>query len=285
MRTRPDILLATWSGLPGLDAHDAPLVPALEALGLRAAAAIWDDPSVDWGAARAVVVRSAWDSHLRRDAFLDWARGVGARTRLLNPPDVLAWNTHKGYLRALARAGVRVTPTHWLSRAEDLQALCAREGWEALVLKPCVSASAMGTHLLRRTELASAQALQEELLRAHGELMVQPYLPSFEREGERSYVFLGGGFSHAVRRPPGLPGAPRAFAEPHPLAPDPAELALAEQVLAACAQELAYARVDLATGLDGRPCLQELEATEPQLFLLADPQAPARLARAIARSL
>lgn len=67
--------------------------------------------------------------------------------------------------------------------------------------------------------------------------------------------------------------------------PLPEELRLAEQVLAAVDEPLLYARVDVATDNTGRTCLQELEATEPRLFLRLDPAAPARLAQAIVRKL
>jgi hypothetical protein len=43
--------------------------------------------------------------------------------------------------------------------------------------------------------------------------------------------------------------------------------------------------VDVATDNMGRTGLQELEATEPSLFLRLDPAAAARLAQAIARKL
>ena len=73
--------------------------------------------------------------------------------------------------------------------------------------------------------------------------------------------------------------------EPHLFEPLPEELRLAEQVLDAVGQPLLYARVDVATDNEGRTRLQELEATEPSLFLSLDPAAPARLAQAIARKL
>jgi O-ureido-D-serine cyclo-ligase len=50
------------------------------------------------------------------------------------------------------------------------------------------------------------------------------------------------------------------------------EMALAEQVIAALPAlfgldgPLAYARIDLLRDEDGRPCLLELELTEPSLF-------------------
>lgn len=281
-----DIAIVTWSGLPQLDAYDAPILSALKELGLDARPCIWDDPAVDWSVPKAVVVRTAWDSHLRRDAFVAWASKVGQLTRLFNPADVLRWNTHKGYLRELEAKGVPLTPTVWVPRgaAPDVAALVRERGWEALVMKPVVSAGALKTYRFGREALEAAQAQLDALAR-EGEVMVQPYLTAFETEGERSYLFFDGEFSHAVRRPPGLAGSPMPFEQPHAFEPRPDELELARGVLAAVGRPLLYARVDVATDNEGRTRLQELEVTEPRLFLTLDAQAPKRLARAIANKL
>jgi hypothetical protein len=281
-----DVAVVTYAGLPQLDSYDAPLLPALAALGLDARPVLWDDPAMDWSTPRVAVVRNTWDSHLRREAFVAWASKVGRLTRLYNPAEVLRWNTHKAYLRTLEARGVPFTPTEWVPRggAVALDALVRERGWEALVLKPVVSAGAMKTYRFTRAALPQAQA-RLDALAAEGEVMVQPYLTAFETEGERAFLFFGGSFSHAVRRPPGLADSPRAFAQPHLFTPSAAELKLADQVLAAVDEPLLYARVDLATDNTGRTCLQELEATEPSLFLSLDPQAPGRLAQAIARTL
>ncbi len=58
--------------------------------------------------------------------------------------------------------------------------------------------------------------------------------------------------------------------------PSPAELALAERIVAAL-PATAYARVDLLPTGDG-PVLLELEVVEPSLFLHLDAAAPARAA-------
>jgi hypothetical protein len=281
-----DVAIVTWSGLPQLDSYDVPILAALAELGLEARPCIWDDPAVDWSVPRAVVVRTAWDSHLRRDAFVAWAGKVGRLTRLFNPADVLRWNTHKGYLRELEAKGVPVTPTVWVPKggAPDVAALMRERGWEALVMKPVISAGALKTYRFGRVALEAAQA-QLEALAGEGEVMVQPYLTAFEREGERSYLFFDGEFSHAVRRPPGLKDSPLPFAEPHAFDAPPDELALAHEVLAAVGRPLLYARVDVATDNAGRTRLQELEVTEPRLFLTLDARAPGRLARAIQKKL
>jgi hypothetical protein len=281
-----DVAVVTYAGLPQLDSYDAPLLPALAALGLEARPVLWDDPAMDWSTAKVAVVRNTWDSHLRREAFVAWASKVGQLTRLYNPPEVLRWNTHKGYLRKLEARGVPFTATEWVARGGTLalDALVLKRGWEALVLKPVVSAGALKTYRFTRAELPQAQA-QLEALAAEGEVMVQPYLTAFETEGERAYLFFDGSFSHAVRRPPGIADLPRGFSKPHLFTPIPEELKLAEQVLAAVDEPLLYARVDVATDNDGRTRLQELEATEPSLFLSLEPASAARLAQAIARKL
>ena len=111
-----DIAVVTYAGLPQLDSYDAPLLPALAALGLDARPVLWDDPAMDWSTPRAAVVRNTWDSHLRREAFVAWASKVGRLTRLYNPAEVLRWNTHKAYLRTLEARGVPFTPTEWVPR-------------------------------------------------------------------------------------------------------------------------------------------------------------------------
>jgi hypothetical protein len=286
MATDMDIALVTYAGLPALDANDALLIPALASLGLKARPVLWDDPRMDWSVPRAAVVRTAWDSHLRREAFVDWAVRAGQRTRLYNPPEVLRWNTHKFYLRELEAQGIAFTPTVWVPQgsAVDVGALMRERGWDAVVLKPAVSAGALKTYHFTAAEANRAQAHLEPLA-AREDVMVQPYLSTFGTDGERSYIFFDGAFSHAVRRPPGLASAPRAFEDNHRIEPRPEELRLSQDVLAAVGQPLLYARIDVATDNAGRPCLQELEAAEPRLFLGLDAEAPMRLAHALARKL
>lgn len=282
-----DVAVLTFADLPELDAYDAPLLPALKALGLDARPVVWDDPTVDFRTVRLAVVRTTWDSHLRRDTFVAWAQKVGRLTKLHNPADVLRWNTHKFYLRELEAKGIPVTPTVWVERGGtlDIGALMQSRGWDTVVLKPAVSAGALKTHILPRAEAATATALVTELA-AGCELMVQPYLTAFETEGERSYISFDGAFSHAVRRPPTLKSAPRGFAQPSVFTPDHREeVRLVERVLEAMGPPLLYARVDVATDNEGVTRLQEVEVTEPSLFLSLDPEAPGRLARAIAARL
>jgi hypothetical protein len=49
------LALVTCRELPGLDADDQPLRPALAALGVDAEPAVWDDPGLDRGRFAAVL--------------------------------------------------------------------------------------------------------------------------------------------------------------------------------------------------------------------------------------
>ncbi|CAM5708957.1 ATP-grasp domain-containing protein OS=Streptomyces fumanus OX=67302 GN=GCM10018772_02330 PE=4 SV=1 [Streptomyces fumanus] len=124
--------------------------------------------------------------------------------------------------------------------------------------------------------------------------MVQPYLRAVDTAGERAVQYFGGQLLHASRKgavlAPGTAYDERKVAHPglEPWTPTRAELAVAEQALAAVparAGELLYARVDLVDGEDGRPRVMELELIEPNLFLFLHPRSvPEVVARVLAAS-
>lgn len=278
-----DIALATSADYPHLGPYDRGLMQALADLGFSAEPVVWNDPTERWAGARAVVIQSAWDSHLHPAAFQAWARQMERHGQLYNPAHIVRWNMHKGYLRELAARGIGVTPTAWVERGEaiDLSEVMDARGWQVAVVKPAVSAGAAHTHVVRRDEAAQAQALVDGLAADH-DLMIQPYLEAFENEGERSYIFIDGHFSHAVQRPPTLQSATRGFDEPEVFKPADAELAFVASVVDVLEPGLLYARIDVATNNDGIVRLQEVELVEPCLFLSLDPAAASRLALAIA---
>jgi glutathione synthase/RimK-type ligase-like ATP-grasp enzyme len=275
--------LATWSGLPELDPDDRLLLPLLRGAGCDVRPVVWSDPAVDWPRFDLVIVRSTWDYYRRYAEFLAWLARAGRQTHLWNPPVTLRWNTHKGYLRDLARSGIRVIPTIWGSDGRSLATVVAEVGWKELVLKPAVSAAGTGAVRFDASEAPARQALFERML-SEGEVLVQPYVGSVETLGERSLVFLDGEFSHAVLRAPKL-SAGSALREGAPVVPSAAELEVARKVLATYREETLYARVDLALDASDRPMLMELELTEPLLYLASSPGAAERFAAGIRRRL
>lgn len=283
--TTQRVALATCSSFPEGDEDDAGL-PA--AIGGDVTFAVWDDPAVDWAAFDVVVVRSTWDYQGRRDAFLAWARGLD--DRLVNPPDVLAWNTDKRYLRELADAGLPVVPTVLIGPGEAFRAPDDDE----YVVKPTVSAGSRDTARFGRADgdAVRAAALVASIHASGRTAMVQPYVASVDARGETALLYFDGAFSHAIHKGPLLrPGAEptsEVFAA-ETIAPrdaSAAERTVAERVLAHAAQrfgDLAYARIDLVDDAAGDPLLLELELTEPSLFFAGDPARLARFAAAIRR--
>src|SRR5947208_14076920 len=115
------IALATCAKLPTLNEDDLLLVPPLRELGVTAMPAVWDSPDVCWEEFQGVVVRSCWDYHHRRGEFLAWVARLGrARVPVWNPPAVLRWNRHKGYLPDLAARGVPIVPARCPERGTPI---------------------------------------------------------------------------------------------------------------------------------------------------------------------
>ena len=295
MPDAPRIALATAPHLPDLFPDDRLLLDELRARGVRASAEVWDAPH-SWSAFDAVIVRSCWDSHLRRDAFVRWAHEVEASgAHLHNPAALLAWNTDKRYLRDLESRGVRVVPTAWVERRSgeipSLHSVLEAQGWDESVVKPSISAGAHDTWRTSRAAAPGHEARFAALVASTpGAVLVQPFVPEVQGVGEWSLVFLGGRFSHAVRKR-AKAGDFRVQSEHGGLTetavPGGSLTRDALDVIAAAAEavgiptaEVVYARVD-GVERDGRLLLMELECTEPQLFLSFDTGAPARAADAL----
>ncbi|MCW2527600.1 MAG: hypothetical protein JWM76_2460 [Pseudonocardiales bacterium] len=284
----PLVYLATCSRLPNGDEDDgARLLAACESAALDASWQIWDDPSVEWEKADLVVVRATWDYATRLPEFLAWA---GQRSRLANAASVLSWNSDKRYLRELGDAGVPIVPTTWVEGGDE--PVFPQSG--DFVVKPTVGAGSVGAARFSTADPESAAAARNHLAdlhRAGRTAMIQPYLAEVDTAGETALIFIGGEFSHAIRKAPMLPSGTVNRIDGQALfvaekitarEPGATERALADQVLALVPGDLLYARVDLLPTPAG-PVLIELELTEPSLFLGYDPAAADRLTAAIAR--
>ncbi len=270
------VVLATCRPKPALTPGDALLAEALRRLGAAVTAAPWDsvDPAREDGV---VCLRSTWDYHLRWHEFRTWVRGFRTGGRLWNPSATVLWNADKTYLRDLAAAGVALPRTAWFEPGTRPPVESLLEEWKVdrAVVKPRVSATAFGTHVVRRGHALGAGDWAP--LERSGSLL-QAFVPEIQSRGEVSLVFLGGTFSHAVLKRP-VAGDFRVQADfgGTLAAATPAEalVAFGEAALAAAGRPWVYARVDVVETEAG-PVLMELELIEPDLFLT--PAAAARLA-------
>ena len=197
--------------------------------------------------------------------------------RLFNIRAVVRWNSDKHYLARLAALAVPDGAEHFLRTRRGCRA-------DAAAVPRRTRRRGAGREARRRRRLARHPPLRARGggadARAHAtasrgrrSVLLQPYLPSVDREGETALIYFDGRFSHAIRKGPLLPsGAPRRGTvrrrgdhPPHARGrragrrgPDPARCSPSRDLL--------YARVDLIRDAAGEPRLLELELTEPSLF-------------------
>lgn len=299
----PRIALVTAAAARDQD-EDLPLLAdALRAQGSGFDIVDWDDAQADWAQYRFAVLRSTWDYTARLHEFLDWAERASRATRLVNPLDVIRWNTDKHYLGDLARAGVATVASHFIEPGEDaatlLDRFLHRHAAAEFVVKPSVGAGSRDAQRYGHEERANAMAHAQRLLDAGRSVLLQPYLDRVDAHGETALIYFDGEFSHAIRKGPllrrGEEPTRALFAAEHimPRTPTAEEFRVAQSALAAIpikdsaneGRALLYARVDLIRDGADRPCVLELELTEPSLFFNYAGGAAQRFAQALSKCL
>jgi glutathione synthase/RimK-type ligase-like ATP-grasp enzyme len=193
------IAFATYEDSGGFTSDDHQLVLALRERGVTVEPVVWDDPHIDWRRFPLIVIRSVWDYHLKANRFREWVSTFLEHPgQLWNPPAAALGNMNKGYLLDLAAAGHSVVPTTYVAAGSGLRLkeIMESHGWTQAVIKPAVSAGALGVW---KCSLAEADAAQGRFAQSRwdGDLLVQEYLEEI-LHGEWSFVFLAGEFSHAV---------------------------------------------------------------------------------------
>jgi glutathione synthase/RimK-type ligase-like ATP-grasp enzyme len=279
------VAIATCCDFPHLDTDDARLPDVLAQHGVVAVTAVWDDPTMDWAGFDLVVLRSTWDYPKKVQAFLAW---VARLPRVLNPAAVVRWNANKRYLLDLAAAGLPVVPTTFVSPGEPFNPPTG-----PFVIKPAIGA---GSKDAARYSAEQAEAAVAHVHRLHGAgttAMVQPYLDRVEIDGEVDLVFIGGRYSHSVRKEAMLGACARTegalfFQEDiRPYEATTEERTLAERVIASVpggASQLLYGRVDLLPTVNEGPVVTEVELIEPSLFFGHRPDSADQLAELIGRA-
>ncbi len=278
------VALVTVDAARDLDEDLPPLAAALAQAGAAVEAPSWDDPAIDWSRYDIAVLRSTWNYTQRLTDFLVWCERVATLTRLQNPPPIVRWNTDKLYLRDLERAGLSIIPSLFSRPGEVVSLPDSAE----FVIKPSIGAGSRGAKRFRAVERQAALEHAAALHAAGFTVLAQPYLASVDAHGETALLFFLGEFSHAIRKGPllRLGGADVAglFA-PEDIRPRVAaadELAVARAAVAAIPGGVPlYARVDLIRDAAGRPCILELELTEPSLFFAHGERSAERFAARI----
>lgn len=222
-----------------------------------------------------------WGYHLDYRRWLGLLhRAEAQRWPMVNPPALLRWNGDKAYLAELAERGVSTVPTLAVEACCDADVEEARRRFDSdwLVVKPTVSASAMGTYRLGPRDDLPADSRGRPII-------IQPLIEEIAATGEFSLMLFNGEFSHAVvKRPKAGDFRVQEYhggvTLPCPVPPAGA-VRLAQAALAAAPAPAAYARVDIVPDDAGVLRIMELELIEPSLFLHHAPDGGAAFTRSI----
>lgn len=284
---KKQVAVITWSGLPQGAQSEQLLLPLLAARGVDARMVDWRDASVGFSQFDLIVLRSCWNYHLHAKEFMDWLLQTAREAPILNEVDTVLWNINKFYLRELEEWGIPIAPTCFVSSGEQISEshLIKMESWEKVVVKPAVSASAYKTWLFERKELPQAGELAELM---HGkDFLLQQFIPEIQAQGEISFIYMDGQYSHAVLKRPAVDDfrVQQEHGGSAELIHPPASLLQQAHDIADLATEVSislYCRLD-AVEKNGKLILMELELIEPELFLGLAEGAAEKLAAAIVR--
>lgn len=245
----------------------------------------WVDPEIAWTRFAAVLVNCAWDYQDRHEEFLatlDRIAGLGAP--VFNDPATVRWNIRKTYLREFEAKGIAVIPTLWpeAPSADDIAEAVRVFGVDDVVLKRQVGGGARAQVRYSRANMPAPGPVMDR------PGMIQPFVPAIASEGEYSFLFVDGEFSHVlVKRPKsGDYRIQEAYGgTSETVDPQPADRAAAQAVLDVMNAPPLYARVDMVRGADGGLMLMELEVLEPYLYPVQGPQIGVMLGKALRKRL
>jgi glutathione synthase/RimK-type ligase-like ATP-grasp enzyme len=245
----------------------------------------WAEAQIDWTRFGAVLVHCAWDYQDRHEQLLATLDSIAALgVPVFNSPASVRWNIRKTYLREMESRGIPIIPTLWPERptAQDIREAFAVFGTDDVVLKRQVGGGARAQVRYKKGD----EPARGEVMDRPG--MIQPLIPSIVFEGEYSFLFIDGDFSHALvkRAKAGDYRIQEAYGgRSQAIDPSAADVVAARATLDALEEAPLYARVDMVRGADGRLLLMELEVIEPYLYPADGPGIGSMLGKALRRRL
>lgn len=245
---------------------DLALKEALERMGCSVHIIAWDDQDVDFGKYHTAIIRSCWDYDKKVSTFLNKVKEIDKQCLLLNPFSLVKENSDKRYLEKLKAKGVPIVPTLFMEKIEELKNTFQSE---YIIVKPTISASGRDTHRFHKEDLSAIEECCKELL-LHKKVMIQPYISSVEKRGERSTVVIDGIPTFTMQKTPKEGGY---LVHTHwggtyvPAEPTKEDIDFLEKVIEALDQKPLYMRVDYVYDENDQQILLELEMIEPNLYL------------------
>jgi glutathione synthase/RimK-type ligase-like ATP-grasp enzyme len=236
---------------------------------------IWDNPNANWKKYDVVIIKSTWDYFVGKiDLFYNWLTYLKVNNiPCLNNPDLIRWNADKHYLLEIEAAGLPIVPSYIIEQNDTFDATLPFEKFnvEEVIIKPCVSGGAMNTLRLNKQNVEEHVSQINNWLQDQA-YIVQPLKSEIISEGEWSFLFFNGKFSHQLLKV-AKEGEFRIqhFFGGSITTPMVNEVLLkeAQKYIDGFAKNALYARVD-GVWSNGRFELMELELIEPYMFFFTN---------------
>lgn len=262
------------------------LRPAFADAGLELVELDWRSPLDQFAGMAMVLLGTAWDYQDHPREFIAKLAALQEHgITVQNSPDIVRWNSDKSYLKDLEQRGATTVPTLWLEDADRQAVTGAMDhfGTDRVVVKRQVGAGGIGQYSFTRASLPESDWSMGR------PCMIQPFLPSIVEEGEYTFVFIDGEYSHGVQK--------RAAQDEYRIqslyggyecdySPPPGDLDCARAVERALPfADALYCRIDMARLVTGELAVMEAEMIEPYLYPQQGSQLGMRLAEAICKRL
>lgn len=247
---------------------------------------IWDKPNINWTEYDGVLIRSTWDYHEGKlNQFLKTLKSIeNAGIPLFNSYKTVYWNCKKTYLKELQEIGLPIIETLFVSKKDvsNIEPLLQEKKWKQYILKPAVSAGAHRT--FKVSDSAQAQNIYLSQYDENETVLIQPFAEEIVNEGEWSFIFLNGQYSHSVlKKPPMDDFRVQLFFGNQ----DKAQVWMIEQAslifknLQMLIGEIPlYVRID-TINRNNRLHIMEVELIEPYLYLQTSADAAQKLTQAL----
>lgn len=251
--------------------EDSLLLEFLTNKGLDIHREVWTNENINWPEYDLVLLKAPWDYHDNIVAFYAWIDRMNKLSiPLLNPYEIIKWNSNKQYLKNISDAGLSIIPTIFIEKNTNLKtaSVFQKLNSEKLIIKPCISGGAKNTFMLTPENFAQQQKSIDELLK-HESFLAQPFIKEIETEGEWSFLFFGGEFSHSVLKKPRTGDFRVQHCHGGTIHTQEAGslfVESAKEFVDQFAKGCLYARVD-GVVVNNKFLLMELELLEPFLFL------------------
>ncbi|MEO5909533.1 MAG: hypothetical protein ABIP95_01535 [Pelobium sp.] len=256
--------------------EDEILLSFLTKKGLKIKEEIWTDEQVIWGNYTHLLIKSPWDYFDKYEQWTQWLNHIKLLNLIvINPIITIQWNSDKHYLKEIESAGLKTTPTQFIEKGtfSDLTTFFTIFASAALVVKPSVSGGSKNTMRFNAENVIEIQELLNGFLKEEA-YMVQPFIEEITNDGEWSFLFFNGKYSHSLIKK-AKAGDFRVQhylgGTIHPQTPSKQQIEAIQPYVDQFAKGCLYARVD-GFYRNGEFYLMELELIEPFLFLFTAPQ-------------